>query len=91
MSNAGLGYIGGPGFQSFTWDTFWATWTKACRQAYESSRQVPKIRLPFGVFPDLTGLCNPITGDMVTVERYDQFPYDKTKCTCCPKHGSAHG
>ena len=67
----------------FTWAEFLRAWEVACVDAYEAGRQEPVVMLPYNVFPGVTGVVNPLTGNVVPVGRRSPFSWDTSRCSTC--------
>lgn len=66
----------------FSWREFYRAWECACVDAWEADEQEPTATLPLNVFPDVTGVLNPLTGHVIPIVRVPPFAWDTSRCAC---------
>lgn len=61
--------------ESIPFDDFYLAWADACLAAWKEKRTSPTVTLPDVLFPHLAELQNPVTRQMVPIQRIPTFTY----------------
>ena len=58
---------------SYSFDAFVKAVNEACAKAWDNGHQTVRITLPEGVFPHLATMQNPMTREIIRIERVPMF------------------
>lgn len=68
-------YGASPDPEPLSWQEFYRDWSCACVEAWEEGQSRPSVTLPLNMFPHVTAVENPCTGEFVEIARRSPFTW----------------